>query len=64
MASGCGAVGGAIASDTRGPWFESSHRQNLNVQSNAFEKTKIKKKEAGNGPILINFKNSLLWERR
>ena len=25
--SGCGAVGRAVASDTRGPRFESSHRQ-------------------------------------
>ena len=24
--SGCGSVGKAVASDTRGPWFESSHR--------------------------------------
>ena len=27
--SGCGSVGRAVASDTRGPWFESSHQQNL-----------------------------------
>ena len=27
--SGCGSVGRAVASDTRGPWFESSHRQNF-----------------------------------
>ena len=27
--SGCGSVGRAVASDTRGPRFESSHRQNL-----------------------------------
>ena len=25
--SGCGSVGKAVASDTRGPWFESSRRQ-------------------------------------
>ena len=25
--SGCGSVGRAVASDTRGPWFESSHWQ-------------------------------------
>ena len=25
--SGCGSVGRAVASDTRGPQFESSHRQ-------------------------------------
>ena len=27
--SGCGAVGGVVAYDTRGPGFESSHRQLL-----------------------------------
>ena len=27
--SDCGSVGGAVASNTRGPWFESSHWQNL-----------------------------------
>ena len=26
---GCGSVGRAVASDTRGPWFESSTRQLL-----------------------------------
>ena len=31
LGSGCGAVGRAVASDTRDPRFESSHRQNLNV---------------------------------
>ena len=29
MGSGCGSVGRAVASDTRGPQFESSHRQLL-----------------------------------
>ena len=27
ICSGCGSVGRAIASDTRGPWFGSGHRQ-------------------------------------
>ena len=27
LGSGCGSVGRAVASNTRGPWFESSHRQ-------------------------------------
>ena len=27
MGSGCGSVGGAVASNTRGPQFESSHWQ-------------------------------------
>ena len=29
LGSGCGSVGRAVASDTRGPRFESSHWQNL-----------------------------------
>ena len=29
VGSGSGSVGRAVASDTRGPWFESSHRQYL-----------------------------------
>ena len=27
MGSGCGSVERAVASNTRGPWYESSHRQ-------------------------------------
>ena len=29
LGSGCGSVGRAVASDTRGPWFESGHRQDF-----------------------------------
>ena len=29
--SGCGSVGRAVALDTRGPGFKSSHRQKLNI---------------------------------
>ena len=29
LGSGCGSVGRAVASDTRGPRFESSHRQKI-----------------------------------
>ena len=60
MGSGCGSVGRAVASDTRGPRFESSHQQNkfyiehlLTV--NCVLKRRNKEKEAGNGP----FKKSL-----
>ena len=51
--SGCGAVGKAIASNTRDSQFESSQRQYylLSTIKNCFEKTKIKKKEAGKWPI-------------
>ena len=29
LGSGCGSVGTAFASDSRDPWFESSHRQKI-----------------------------------
>ena len=48
--SGCGSVGRAVAFDTRGPRFDSSHRQNFiehlfNI--NCVEKMKINKKRPG-----------------
>ena len=50
--SGCGTVDSTVASDTRGPGFESSHRQlllfNLFTVSRKHEN---KEKEAGNGPL-------------
>ena len=58
VGSGCGSVGRAVASNTRGPRFESSHRQKKLYIYWTFvycqlciEKTK-KEKEAGNGPFL------------
>ena len=59
MGSGCGAVGRAVASISRGPRFESRHRQKFIVHFtvNCVERTKIKEKEAGNGPF---FKNSFV----
>ena len=65
LGSGCGLVGRVVASDTRGPRFESSHRQNLCwtfvylFTINCIEKTKIKK-EAGNGTL---FKKRLGYVR-
>ena len=52
LGSGCGSVGRAVASDTRGPQFESSHRRTFikNIYLpivNCTEKTKIKKKRPG-----------------
>ena len=43
-----------VALSTRGPWFESSHRQTLYdpITSSVYEKTKRKEKEAGIGPFL------------
>ena len=29
IGSGCGSVGRVVTSNTRGPWFKSSYRQNL-----------------------------------
>ena len=49
LGSGFGSVGRAVASDTRGPQFKSSHRRNfIHVFTiNCIEKTKIKKKRPG-----------------
>ena len=54
----CGSVGRAVASDTRGLRFESSHRQkiiyilNIWLLSTVYWKDENKEKEAGNGPFL------------
>ena len=50
MGLGYGSLGRAVASNTRDPQFESSHWRKLS-SINSIEKTKIKKKEARNGPI-------------
>ena len=52
VGSGCGSVGRVVASDAKGPRFESSHRQTLISDIylytvNYIEKTKIKKKRPG-----------------
>ena len=55
MGSGCGAVGRAVAYDTRGPGFESSHWQlllNIYLLLTVCRKDENKRKEAGNGPSL------------
>ena len=54
--SGCGAVGRAVASNTRGPGFESSHRQlllNIYLLLTVCRKDENKEKEAANGPIFL-----------
>ena len=54
VGSGCGAVGRVVASDTRGPGFESSHRQlllNIYLLLTVCRKDENKEKEAGNGPF-------------
>ena len=49
--SGCGSVGRAVASNTRGPRFESSHRQKIYLYSEHLFTVncvlKIKKKRPG-----------------
>ena len=54
--------GRAVAANTRDPRFESSHRQTFIEHLfpvNCVEKTKIKKKEAENGPFF--FKKYVLF---
>ena len=59
MGSGCGSVGRAVAYDTRGPRFESSHRQkfiyilNICLLSTVYWKDENKEKEAGDGPFFF-----------
>ena len=50
---GCGSVGRAVASNSRGLWFESSHRQKiiLNIYCQLYWKDENKEKEAENGPF-------------
>ena len=60
LGSGCSLVGRAVASDARGPRFVSSHRQTFILDIylfsvNCIEKTKIKIKEAVNGPFFNSF---------
>ena len=45
--SGCGSVGRAVASDTRGPRFESSHRQKNYIEhllSTGLKRRKLRKR--------------------
>ena len=65
MGSGCDSVGRAVASDTRGPRFESSHRQKIIFLYYTFvyrqlciENTKIKKKRPGMAHFLKKLKKS------
>ena len=50
----CGTVGRAVASDPTDLQFESSHPQIL-ASVYSIDKTKIKEKEAGNGPFKKGF---------
>ena len=59
LGSGRGSVGRAVASNIRGPGFESSHRQlllNIYLLLTVCRKDENKEKEAGNGPIFFKKK--------
>ena len=56
MGSGCGSVGRAVVSNTKGPRFKSSHQKkiftlNICLLSTVFCKDENKEKEAGDGPF-------------
>ena len=53
LGSGCGSVGKAVVSDTRGPRFESSHRRTFywTLLIQLCRKDENKEKEAGNAPF-------------
>ena len=55
--SGCGWVGRAVASNSRGQWIKSSHRQKklLNIYCLLYWKDKNEEKEAGNGHLKNHF---------
>ena len=58
LGSCCGAVGRAVASNIRGPGFESSHWQlllNIYLLLTVCRKDENKEKEAGNGPFLKKY---------
>ena len=63
LGSGCGSVGRAVASNTRGPRFESSHWQkfifilNICLLWTVYWKDENKEKEAGNGPYFNNLRS-------
>ena len=62
LGSGCGAVGRAVTSETRGSGFESSHRQlllNIYLLLTVCRKDENKEKEVGNGPFLKKQKLSI-----
>ena len=51
--SGCGSVGRAVASNTRGPQFESGHRQNLYWTEFTVDCNEKKKKRGREWPVFI-----------
>ena len=59
LGSGCGSVGRVVASDTKGPQFESSHRQkfiyllNICLLSSVYWKDENKEKRGQEWPIFL-----------
>ena len=49
--NGCGSVGRAVASDTKGPRFESNYREIYTLLSATVKYENKEMKEARNGPI-------------
>ena len=58
LGSGCGAVGRAVAYDSRGPGFESSHRQlllNIYLLLTVYRKDENKEKRPGMAHFLKKY---------
>ena len=53
MGNGCGSVGRAVASDTRGPRFESSHRQKFINIEHLYTVNCVLKKRGREWPIFL-----------
>ena len=53
MGSGCGSVGRAVVSNSRGPQLESNHQQKFipNIYCQLYWKDENKEKDAENGPF-------------
>ena len=67
LGSGCGSVGRAFASNTRGPVVRIQTTANfyrtfiIYCQLYCIEKTTLKEKEAGNGPFFLKKKCQVKW---
>ena len=67
VGSGCGAVGRVVASNTRGPGFESSHWQlllHIYLLLAVCRKDENKEKEAENGPFKKKIQRWWYLQRR
>ena len=61
--SGCGSVARVVASDSRGPWFESSHRQKiiLNIYCQLYWKDENKEKRGREWLIFLKKTLNIKW---